>query len=79
MGADILWTGYRLVRGSMSSLLSAAMPADDQAAVSAVLDSYRGQYPVESAPLRTVEPVGNAWYSSLPGCLVAGPSNRLMI
>ncbi len=55
VGINILWTGYRLLRGSMSSLLSAALPEKDHAAVDAVLDRYRSEYPVEFAPLRTVE------------------------
>jgi cation diffusion facilitator family transporter len=55
VGVNILWTGYRLLRGSMSSLLSAALPERDHAAVEAVLDRYRSEYPVEFAPLRTVE------------------------
>lgn len=55
VGVNILWTGYRLLRGSMSSLLSAALPERDHATVDAVLDRYRGEYPIEFAPLRTVE------------------------
>lgn len=55
VGVNILWTGYRLLRGSMSSLLSAALPDDDHAAVEAVLEQYRDQNPIEFAPLRTVE------------------------
>lgn len=55
VGVNILWTGYRLLRGSMSSLLSAAVPERDRATVDAVLDRYRGEYPIEFAPLRTVE------------------------
>lgn len=55
VGVNILLTGYRLLRGSMSSLLSAALPEKDHAAVDAVLDRYRSEYPVEFAPLRTVE------------------------
>lgn len=55
VGINILWTGYRLLRGSMSSLLSAALPAEDHAAVEAVLDGYRSEYPIQFAPLRTVE------------------------
>ena len=39
----------------MSSLLSAALPEQDHAAVNAVLDRYRSEYPIEFAPLRTVE------------------------
>ncbi len=55
VGVNILWTGYRLLRGSMSGLLSAALPKEDQAAVNAVLARYRTEYPIEFAPLRTVE------------------------
>lgn len=55
VGVNILWTGYRLLRGSMSSLLSAAVPERDRATVDAVLDRYRSEYPIEFAPLRTVE------------------------
>lgn len=55
VGVNILWTGYRLLRGSVSSLLSAALPEQDQAAVNAVLDRYRAECPIEFAPLRTVE------------------------
>jgi cation diffusion facilitator family transporter len=55
VGVNILWTGYRLLRGSMSSLLSAALPERDHAAVDAVLHRYRTEYGVEFAPLRTVQ------------------------
>lgn len=55
VGVNILWTGYRLLRGSVSSLLSAALPDSDQAEVRAILDRYRVENPVEFAPLRTVE------------------------
>ncbi len=55
VGVNILLTGYRLLRGSMSSLLSASLPEEDHAAVEAVLSRYRSEYPVEFAPLRTVE------------------------
>jgi cation diffusion facilitator family transporter len=41
VGVNILVTGFRLVSQSMTSLLDAAMPADDLARVSAVLDSLR--------------------------------------
>lgn len=55
VGVNILWTGYKLLRGSVSGLLSAALPEQDQAALNAVLDRFRTEYPVEFAPLRTVE------------------------
>jgi len=41
VGINILVTGFRLVSQSMTSLLDAAMPAEDLARVTAVLDSLR--------------------------------------
>jgi cation diffusion facilitator family transporter len=41
VGVNILVTGFRLVSQSVTSLLGAAMPADDLARVSAVLDRMR--------------------------------------
>lgn len=55
VGANILWTGYRLLRSSISGLLSAALPQDDQDSINAVLARYRAEYPVDFEPLRTVE------------------------
>mgnify|MGYP005816595589 CR=1 FL=1 len=55
VGLNILLTGYRLLRGSMSDLLSAALPDEDHAAVDAVLARYRADHPIDFAPLRTVE------------------------
>ncbi|MGW3481600.1 cation diffusion facilitator family transporter [Rhodococcus indonesiensis] len=55
VGVNILWTGYRLLRGSVSGLLSAALPQHEQDQVNAVLDGFRAECPVEFAPLRTVE------------------------
>ncbi|ANZ27316.1 transporter [Rhodococcus sp. WB1] len=55
VGVNILWTGYRLLRGSVSGLLSAALPQHEQDQVNAVLDRFRAECPVEFAPLRTVE------------------------
>lgn len=55
VGVNILWTGYRLLRSSVGGLLSAALPQGDQAHIDAVLERYRTEYPVDFAPLRTVE------------------------
>lgn len=55
VAVNILWTGYRLLHGSVSGLLSAALPPEDQAHINSVLDRYRRDYPVEFAPVRTIE------------------------
>jgi divalent metal cation (Fe/Co/Zn/Cd) transporter len=41
VGLNILLTGFRLVSQSVTSLLDAAMPAEDLARVTAVLDGMR--------------------------------------
>jgi cation diffusion facilitator family transporter len=41
VGLNILWTGYRLVSGSVSSLLDAALPAEDMARIDAALAGLR--------------------------------------
>ncbi|PFG39505.1 cation diffusion facilitator family transporter [Georgenia soli] len=54
VGLNILVTGYRLLRGSVSGLLSAALPAEDMRTLDEALSRYR-QLGVTIAPLRTVE------------------------
>jgi cation diffusion facilitator family transporter len=54
VGLNILIVGYGLLRGSVSSLLSATLPEADRAKVEEVLDRYRAEQ-VEFAPLRTME------------------------
>ena len=54
VGVNILGTGFRLLRGSMSGLLSGVLPEADHARVEEVLNRYRAEQ-VEFAPLRTVE------------------------
>lgn len=54
VGVNILWTGNRLLRGSVSGLLSAALPAEDEARIDELLTRYRTNHPVDFAPLRTV-------------------------
>jgi len=55
VGVNILWTGYRLLRGSVSGLLSATLPEHERAQIDTVLDRYRAERGVSFAPLRTVE------------------------
>ena len=54
VGVNILVTGFRLVSASVTSLLDAAMPPDDLARVTAVLDQKRTTE-VDFADLRTRE------------------------
>lgn len=54
VGVNILVTGYRLVSQSVVSLLDAALPAEDLARVTAVLDDMRTAE-IEFADLRTRE------------------------
>ena len=54
VGLNILVTGFRLVSQSLVSLLDAAMPAEDLARVTAVLDRMRSA-DLEFADLRTRE------------------------
>ena len=54
VGLNILVTGFRLVSQSMTSLLDAAMPAEDLARVTAVLDRMRSR-DLDFANLRTRE------------------------
>ncbi|NLU84997.1 cation diffusion facilitator family transporter [Rhodococcus sp. HNM0569] len=53
VGLNILRIGYALVRESVVGLLGAVLPAADVAKVDAVLDRYRGEYPVQFLPIRT--------------------------
>jgi cation diffusion facilitator family transporter len=55
VGVNILWTGFRLLRGSVSGLLSGALSESDQAQVDAVLSRYGSEFPVKFDPPRTVE------------------------
>jgi cation diffusion facilitator family transporter len=54
VGLNILVTGFRLVSQSVTSLLDAAMPAEDLARVNAVLDGMRNE-DLDFADLRTRE------------------------
>lgn len=54
VGANILFTGYRLLRHSISSLLSRSLADEDLTALNAVLDDFREDHGVEFPPARTV-------------------------
>jgi cation diffusion facilitator family transporter len=43
VAANIVWTGWQLLRRSASGLMDVAMPADERAAIEALLDTYRSQ------------------------------------
>lgn len=55
VGANILWTGYRLLKQSLAGLLSAAMPAEDMEQLSTALKEFSVAHGVMFAPARTVE------------------------
>lgn len=55
VGANILWTGYRLLKKSLSGLLSAALPDDELKTVRAVLEDFQAEHDVIFASPRTVE------------------------
>jgi cation diffusion facilitator family transporter len=54
VGCNIVWTGWQLIRRSLDGLLDRALPAEDMAVLTAVLDRHRGQ-DVEFHALRTRE------------------------
>lgn len=55
VGANILWTGYRLLKKSLSGLLSAALPDDELKTVRAVLEDFQAEHDAIFASPRTVE------------------------
>jgi cation diffusion facilitator family transporter len=55
VAANIVWTGVRLVRRSMLGLIDTALPADERAAIEAVLDRYSRGEGVQVHALRTRE------------------------
>lgn len=55
VAANIIRTGWSLVRKSMLGLLDTALPAEDLQAVKAILDRYRAEYGIETHALRTRE------------------------
>jgi len=53
VAANIVWTGYQLMRQSMLGLLDTAIPADELDIVTGILDHYRTAEGVETHALRT--------------------------
>ncbi|HWK79176.1 MAG TPA: cation diffusion facilitator family transporter [Thermomicrobiales bacterium] len=53
VAANIVWTGYQLMRRSMLGLLDTAIPADELAVVNEILGRYRTTEGVETHALRT--------------------------
>lgn len=55
VGANILWTGYRLLKQSLSGLLSASLPDEELETVTAVLEDFQAEHNVIFASPQTVE------------------------
>lgn len=55
VGANILVTGYGLLRRSVTGLLDASIPADQIRKVEQVLDDFRARHPVDFHALRSRE------------------------
>ena len=55
VAANIVWTGWLLVRQSVLGLLDTALPAEDREAIEGVLGRYRADYGIETHALRTRE------------------------
>lgn len=53
VAANIIWTGYHLVRESMLGLLDTAIPEGELAEVNAVLERYQAELPMQAHALRT--------------------------
>ena len=54
-GANILWTGWRLIRSSSEGLMDIALPAEDEAKIEAVLDRFRASGQIDFHAVRTRE------------------------
>ena len=74
VGVNIVFTGYQLVRRSLSGILDAALPAGDIAEIEAVLDRYRTEG-VDFHALRHANPVDNASSTSTCSSPTTGPSS----
>ncbi|MBM9433138.1 cation diffusion facilitator family transporter [Flaviflexus equikiangi] len=55
VGANILWTGYRLLRDALKNLLSASLPEDELVQLDEVLRAFSSHHGVVFSPPRTVE------------------------
>ncbi len=55
VAANIVWTGVGLIRRSLLGLLDTALPADDRAAIVAILERYQREAGIQAHALRTRE------------------------
>ncbi len=55
VGINVLWTGYGLLRRSVSGMLDAALPDEDQTLLRGVLDRWRAETGIDFHALRTCE------------------------
>ena len=55
VGANIMWTGYRLLKDSLSNLISAALPPEDLQKLDAFLGEFEREHGVVFGLTRTVE------------------------
>jgi len=55
VGINVLWTGYGLLRRSVSGMLDAALPDEDQKLLRGVLDRWRAETGIDFHALRTRE------------------------
>jgi len=55
VGINVLWTGYGLLRRSVSGMLDAALPDEDQTLLRGVLDRWRAETGIDFHALRTRE------------------------
>lgn len=53
VAANIVWTGYQLMRRSVLGLLDTALPREEIATIERILDRYRESNPVDMHALRT--------------------------
>lgn len=54
VGINIMWTGYTLLKSSLSNLISEALPEEDVKVLDTVLDKFIADHGVTFAPARTV-------------------------
>ena len=62
VAANIIWSGYQIIRKSVLGLMDAGLPADDQAAIRDILDQYQ-QDEIKFHALRTRQAGARAFVS----------------
>ncbi len=80
VAANIVWTGFQLLRRSVLGLLDTALPAAEQQAITAILDMYAGQGARYHA-LRTRQAASRRFVSVdvlIPGNWTVARSHRLL-